>query len=202
MSDKKRLLEVRKAIKSKKPEFNQQDSHKKVRVAKKWRRPRGLQSKMRHQFKGYSRLVKQGWRSPVEVRGTLPSGDAPLIVHNVNEVSKLKSNTGVLIAKTVGNKKRLEMIHKAEELKIRVLNIKVDKFKTTMANTMADKKKIKAVKQEKKKKSIEEAVKKSEKDKEKKEKVAAAVDKQSDESVEDKKAEDKKNKDNVIIHKD
>ena len=69
MTEKKKLLEVRKTIKSRKPDFKQQNFGKKKKIADRWKRPRGIQSKMRHRFKGYPIMVSKGWRSPAEVRG-------------------------------------------------------------------------------------------------------------------------------------
>ena len=39
------LLKLRKRIKKKKPRFVRQDSHKKPKLKKKWKKPKGLQSK-------------------------------------------------------------------------------------------------------------------------------------------------------------
>ena len=215
MSEKKRLLEVRKTIKDKKPEFKQQDFHKKKRLSDKWKRPRGLQSKMRHQFKGYHRLPKQGWRSPVEVRGIHQKGYEAILVYNVSDLSKIKKDQAIIIAGNVGNKKRLDIITKAEELKIIVLNIKVDKFKEKIAKQKEDKTKEKVEKTEKKKKTIEDSLKKAEKrekDKEKKDKSASTdadaaadagdSDEKSDTSADEKAKAEKKIKDDVLIHKD
>ena len=47
MNDIQRLLELRKRIKRKKPEFIRQDAHKKKSLESKWRKPKGLHSKMR-----------------------------------------------------------------------------------------------------------------------------------------------------------
>jgi large subunit ribosomal protein L32e len=198
-SDKKKLLEVRKTIKDKKPEFKQQDFHKKKRIGDHWRRPTGLQSKMRHQFKGYARRVKQGWRSPVEVRGLHQKGLEVVMIHNVKELETIKpASQGVMIAATVGNKKRLEIVNKAETLKLQVLNIKVDKFKAKVAKVAEDKKKDKEQKTEKKKKTIEDSLKKAEKKEKDKEKKDKSV--ETPEEIDEQKAEEKKVKDDVIIH--
>jgi large subunit ribosomal protein L32e len=207
MRDKKKLLQVRKAIKGKKPEFNQQDSHKKKRVEAKWRRPRGLQSKMRHQFRGYSRSVKQGWRSPIEVRGLHPTGYETVIIHNVRELADVRKDQAIIIASTVGNKKRLEIITKAEELKLPVLNIKVDKFKAKIAKAREDKQKEKEAKTEKKKKTIEDSLKKAEKKEKDKEKASKKTEEAVDaneaaEAADEAKAEEKKIKDDILIHKE
>lgn len=203
MTEKKKLLEVRKQIKDKKPEFKQQNFGRKVRVSDRWRKPRGLQSKMRHNFKGYSRTVSSGWRSPVEVRGLDNKGHDAIIVFNILELDKLSKGSAIIIAGTVGNKKRLAIVEKAEKLGFIVTNIKTDKFKDQIAKTKADKEKDKVAKSEKKKKSIEDSLKKAEK-KEKDKKKSSESETSEEESDEQKvqKSEEKKTKDDVLIHKD
>ena len=202
MTEKKKLLEVRKTIKDKKPEFKQQNFGKKVRVSDRWRKPRGHQSKMRHGFKGYPIMVSSGWRSPVEVRGLDPKGYETVIVSNVSEVEKIQKHQGIIISAKVGDKKRLAIIQKAEELKIPVLNIKTDKFKDKIAKIKSDKDKEKAEKTEKRKKTLEDSLKKAEKKEKDKAKKSEAKEEASEEAVEEQKVEDKKVKDDVLIHKD
>ena len=202
--EKKKLLEVRKTIKGKKPEFKQQNFGIKKRVGDRWRTPRGHQSKMRHGFRGYPIKVSSGWRSPVEVRGLDPKGHEFVIVFNVKDLDNLKKNVAIVISGNVGNKKRLAIVEKAEQLKITVLNIKVDKFKAKIAKEKEDKDKDKVEKIEKKKKTIEDSLKKAEK-KEKDKKKAAEEPKSSEAEAEledEQKAEEKKEKDDVLIHKD
>jgi len=204
MTEKKKLLEVRKQLKDKKPDFKQQNFGRKVRVSDRWKKPRGLQSKMRHNFKGYSRTVSSGWRSPVEVRGLDGKGHDAIMVANVLELDNLPKNSAIIISGTVGNKKRLAIVEKAEKLQFIVTNIKTDKFKENMAKVKADKEKDKVVKNEKKKKSIEDSLKKAEK-KEKDKKKTATSDVTSEDEAEEiktQKSEDKKAKDDVLIHKD
>ena len=192
----KKLLEVRATIKARKPEFNAQDSHKKKRVQKKWKRPTGLQSKMRHQFKGYARRVKQGWRSPVEIRGFHGTNVDAVVVTTIADIQSLKKGQAALIARTVGTRKKLVLIAKAEELKIPVVNIKTEQFKNQVSAKIDAQKQEKNARDSKKKKTIEESLKNADK------KDAKKSDAKSDTAdAEDKKAE-KKIKDDTIIHKE
>jgi large subunit ribosomal protein L32e len=205
MTEKKKLLEVRKTIKDKKPEFKQQNFGTKKRISDRWRKPRGHQSKMRHAFKGYPIMVSQGWRSPVEVRGFDRTGFEPIIVFNAKDVEAIKKGQGIIISGTVGNKKRFEIVEKAEQLKVPILNIKADKFKIKIEKLKSDKDKEKAVKVEKKKKTVEESLKKAEKaekDKAKKAKSQDSTESEDADAAEEQKAEEKKTKDDVLIHKD
>jgi large subunit ribosomal protein L32e len=193
--NKKKLLEVRKTIKDRKPEFKQQNFGRKKRVSDRWKRPRGIQSKMRHRFKGYPIMVSSGWRSPVEVRGLTNKGLEAVVVYNVSDLKNL-GHKAIIISGTVGNKKRLDIVNEAEKLKIQIVNIKADKFKASMEKQKSEKVKDKVVKEEKKKKTAEESKKKAEK----LEKDKAKAEKSED--VDEQKAEAKKAKDDVIIHKD
>lgn len=186
----KKLLEVRKKIKSKKPVFVQQDYHKKKRLSKKWKRPTGLQSKMRHQFKGYRRRVKQGWRSPVEVRGYHGRGVEVVIINNVSELNKVKDKA-IILSSTIGLKKKMQILEKAKELGLIVINTDIEKTSKKLELLKKQKSEEKKEKAEKKKKTLEESVKKAEKKKESAEK----------ETEEEKKELEKKEKDEVLIHK-
>ncbi len=121
----KKLLELRKKQKSKKPHFLREDSHKIMALPTGWRKPNGLHSKMRHNYRGQPAMVEPGWGSPRLVRGLWSNGLAPVIVHNSAELEKLDPITkGIVIGADVGMKKRLEIIAKAQEKKITILNIK------------------------------------------------------------------------------
>jgi large subunit ribosomal protein L32e len=214
-TDKKKLLEVRKTIKDRKPEFKQQNFGRKKKISDRWRRPKGIQSKMRHKFKGYSIMVSKGWRSPVEVRGLDRKGYDTVVVFNVSDVEKLEKGKAIIISANVGNKKRLAIVEKAEALKIPIVNIKADKFKEKIAKQKSDKEKEKAEKSEKKKKTIEDSLKKAEKKEKDKKEHKHKKDSDSEGSegsdadvaaeeaeADEQKAEEKKVKDDVLIHKD
>lgn len=119
----KRLLNVRKKQKSKKPDFKQADSHKKKKLADHWRKPRGLHNKSRKQVKGKNPLVKAGYGSPASVRGFHPSGFEDVIVTNLKDLESLKADSqAARISGTVGSRKRSLIENRAAELGLKVLN--------------------------------------------------------------------------------
>jgi large subunit ribosomal protein L32e len=118
-----RLLRVRTRQKSKKPEFNFHDSHKKKRLGTSWRKPRGLHNKLRQQIAAKGKLVRPGFGSPRAVRGFHPCGLPEMLVNNLAELSKAQG-FAVRIASAVGRKKRLEIEAKAEQSGLKVLNPK------------------------------------------------------------------------------
>ena len=193
--ERQELLKVRKSIKSRKPQFIQQDYHKKRRLSKKWKRPTGLQSKMRHQFRGYARRVKQGWRSPVEIRGYHGKGFEAILIRNPSELDTVKKEQGIIISANVGLKKRLDIIARAQVLGLKILNLDPENVKKKADSMKRKKEEEKKQKDEKKKKTIEESLKKAEK------KQKDKAEEPAEKTEEEKKAEEKKEKDEVIIHK-
>ncbi len=117
----KELLILRNKLKRKKPTFVRQDSHKVKSLDPRWRSPRGQHSKMRKKLRGYRRLPSVGWSSPAEVRGLSRNGLRVSLAYNASD---LAGKEAVIISSRVGLKKRIEMLQKAKELKLNVLNIK------------------------------------------------------------------------------
>jgi len=118
-----RPLRKRLRSKHKKPDFKRQESWRYKRVKENWRKPQGIDSKMRKKVKGWPPSPEVGYRSPKEVRGLHPSGYAEVRVQTVEDLNKVDPETQVTrIAHTVGTKKRVEILAKAEERGIHVLN--------------------------------------------------------------------------------
>jgi large subunit ribosomal protein L32e len=117
------LLAARKKVAQTRPRFIRQESWRYDRLAEKWRKPKGKDNKMRKQKSGMPALVKVGYRSPKAARGLHPSGYRDILIHNTHELIKLDpKRDAARIAHTVGKKKRIEIINKALELGIKVLN--------------------------------------------------------------------------------
>jgi large subunit ribosomal protein L32e len=122
-SSKETSVRKRKPTKDKIPNFKRQESWRYKRVKKNWRRPRGIDSKMRKKVKGWPKSPEVGYRSPKETRGLHPSGYEEVLVRNVDDVRKVDPKTqAIRIAHQVGARKRVEISAIADELKIRVLN--------------------------------------------------------------------------------
>jgi len=120
-SDTERLMKVRARQKSKKPEFNRCDSHKKKKLSPSWRRPRGLHNKLRQHIAAKGKLVKIGYGSPKDVRGYHPCGMKEVLVSSPADLKEVEG-CAVRIAGTVGMKKRDEIEAMAREMNLKVLN--------------------------------------------------------------------------------
>lgn len=84
----------------------------------KWRKPKGRDNQMRLKRKGYPALPSIGYKKQ-------SIKQAPM-VYNLNDLNKLEKNSSIIIA-SIGAKKKLDIIKKAQEMKIKILNIKEDK---------------------------------------------------------------------------
>jgi len=119
----KHVLALRERHKSKKPKFRRQESWRYKRVSEVWRKPDGLDSKMRKKMKGWPRSAEIGYRGPKVARGLHPSGFAEVLVRTVDDLNKVDPKTqAIRVAHTVGMKKRGEISSRADERGILVLN--------------------------------------------------------------------------------
>ena len=122
-SSRARLLEVRKNIKERTPEFRRFESWRYVRIDTPWRKPKGIDNHMRLSVKGWPHLVRVGYRVPKQVRYLHPSGYRDVLVHNLAELERLSPETDAArLASGLGRKKRIELAKRARDLGLRILN--------------------------------------------------------------------------------
>lgn len=118
-----KALDLRKRLKRKKPTFRRQESWRYKRVSQVWRKPDGIDSKMRAKKKGWPKSAEVGYRGPRKARGLHPSGYEEVLVRNADDLVKVDPETqAVRIAHTVGMKKRAEISLRAGERQIYIVN--------------------------------------------------------------------------------
>ncbi len=125
MSDgeKRRLMRLKKKMSQKRPHFRQFEEWRLVRIKDHWRKPKGIDNKMRQKRKGWPRTVNVGFRSPKAVRHLHPTGMEEVAVFNVGDLTIVDPETQVArIGGSVGRRKRRSIVKEALELGIRILN--------------------------------------------------------------------------------
>lgn len=109
--------------------FLRQETGRHLRIGKRkkkyqtWRRPKGRHSKMRKKRKSYPVSPSVGYKSPKNEAGKI-FGLTPILISNIRELEKLNKNSAVIIARKVGARKKIEIIKKADEMNLKILNVK------------------------------------------------------------------------------
>ena len=184
----KSAIEIRDKAKSRKPSYLRRDAHKKIKIGKKWRKPRGHHNKFAHHCNKTLTKLEVGYKSPVEIRGANKQGLFEIEVSTVKDLDKItdKKTQIVIIKRTVGLKKRVEIINSAKTKGITLGNIKD-------ADAVLNKLKVK--KETPKKKENNAVIKEVKVEKEEKvdvDKVAEEVQKKESGKTEEKKEKPKK----------
>jgi large subunit ribosomal protein L32e len=126
LSPSRKELKLRARTRNKKPKFVRAESWKYDRFSLSWRKPRGLDNKIRRKIKGWPPGASMGYKGPNVARFLHPSGYREVIVFNVADLSKIDINIqAARIAHTVGKRKRALIIAEAKKLNIKILNLKV-----------------------------------------------------------------------------
>lgn len=116
--------------KREKPKFHRQNSQVKKRQGTRWRKPRGMDSKQREGYKSRGAKPTVGYRQPKQVRGKHPSGYEDILITNLTDLNTIKKETqAIRISSTIGAKKKKQIIKKAQEKQIKILNPKINKKK-------------------------------------------------------------------------
>lgn len=118
-----RLLHLRNWRNRRRPAFLREESFRYQRVGQKWRRARGIDSKMRRHFLYRPDVPSVGWRGPAAVRNRHPSGFIEVLVYRPEDLAPLDPKRhAARIGGPVGTRKRLAIQAKADDLGVRILN--------------------------------------------------------------------------------
>jgi len=127
-SPSREALKLRERARNKKPKFIRAESWRYSRFSLSWRKPRGLDNKIRRKIKGWPVGPSMGYKGPKIARFLHPSGYREVMVFNVQDLSNIDINTqAARIAHTVGKRKRALIIAEARKLCIKILNLKITK---------------------------------------------------------------------------
>jgi LSU ribosomal protein L32E len=105
-------------------DFKRQMKHKHSKLRNKsWRNPVGKHSKVRLEKKHAPTKPKIGYRTPKNIRGKHPSGYDEVIIHNTDDLETINpEEEAARISGTVGGRKKQQILEKAEQQDIKVLN--------------------------------------------------------------------------------
>lgn len=115
-----KALELRNERKAKKPRFRRSDAHRVPRLEMKWHKPKGGDNKIRRKLRGHPRRARIGWGSPRAAYGLSPEGFEQTVVFTEADLKEVKG--ACIIARTLGARKRMMLLKKAQEMKLKVLN--------------------------------------------------------------------------------
>ena len=117
-------LSLRSSQSKKQPKFRRQEWYRYKRLARTgWRKPKGYQSKQRLNMKYRTPMARVGYGKVRAAKDLHPSGFIEVLVHNSASLEDVDPKThAIRIGARVGNRKRLAIYTKADEMGIRILN--------------------------------------------------------------------------------
>ncbi|KAG7521150.1 60S ribosomal protein L32 [Solea senegalensis] len=120
-----RPLTKPKIVKKRTKKFIRHQSDRYVKIAKNWRKPRGIDNRVRRRFKGQMLMPNIGYGSNKKTKYMLPSGFKKFLVHNVKELEVLLMSNKTHcaeIAHNVSSKNRKLIVERAAQLAIKITN--------------------------------------------------------------------------------
>uniref|UniRef100_A0A803PHN5 Small ribosomal subunit protein eS1 n=1 Tax=Cannabis sativa TaxID=3483 RepID=A0A803PHN5_CANSA len=120
-------LLTKKIVKKRVKQFKKPQWDRKISVKTNWRRPKGIDSRVRRKFKGVTLMPNIGYGTDKKTRHYLPNGFKKFVVHNTKELELLMMHNRTYcaeIAHNISTRKRKEIVERAAQLDIVVTNKK------------------------------------------------------------------------------
>jgi len=115
----------KKIVKKRVKKFKRPQSDRRITVKENWRRPKGIDSRVRRKFKGCALMPNIGYGSNKKTRHYLPNGFKKFVVHNVKDLDLLMMHNRTFcaeVAHNVSTLKRKSIVERAAQLDIVVTN--------------------------------------------------------------------------------
>ncbi len=103
----------------------------------KWKRPTGRHNKMRLKRKGYQPVISVGYKSEKKSHGLI-NGKRPVLVHNLNELKKIRKDEIAVIA-SVGRKRKIELAKYAKDNNVSLYNLNPKTFLSKLNKEKSEK---------------------------------------------------------------
>merc|ERR1712179_643361 len=114
-----------KIVKKKTTKFKRHQSDLFARVGESWRRPKGIDSRVRRKFKGKVLMPNIGYGSNKKTRHMLPDGFKKFLINNVSDLELLmmyNRTYAAEVAHSASRKTREAILERAKVLDIKVTN--------------------------------------------------------------------------------
>ncbi|EMR10369.1 hypothetical protein PNEG_01621 [Pneumocystis murina B123] len=121
VSSKTRLVIVKKRRKR----FTRHQSDKYKCISPSWRKPKGIDNRVRRRFKGQIPMPNIGYGSDKRTRYMRPNGYYTFLIRNESDVDLLLMHNDVYIgeiASNISSKKRVNIVEKARKLGVKLTN--------------------------------------------------------------------------------
>merc|ERR1711890_20136 len=112
-------------VKKRTKKFTRHQSDRYKKLTRNWRKPKGIDNRVRRRFKGMYVMPTIGFGSAKTTKHMLPTGFRKVLVHNIKELEVLMMQNKKLcaeIAHGVSAKNRKALVERAQQLCIRVTN--------------------------------------------------------------------------------
>ncbi len=108
------------------------EAKKRKRLDKRWRKPKGMHSKVRRKERYVQKMPNPGERTPKSKRHVHPCGLKEVLVNNVSELEKVNPKEFAVRFGKIGMKKKIELCKIAEKKGIKILNADLKKLVGSM----------------------------------------------------------------------
>ncbi|XP_015904712.1 large ribosomal subunit protein eL32 [Parasteatoda tepidariorum] len=120
-----RPLVKHKCVKKRLKKFKRHQSDRYGKLKPNWRKPRGIDNRVRRRFKGQCLMPNIGYGSNKKTKHILPNGFKKVVINNVKELEMLmmmNKRYCAEISHAVSSKKRKTIVERAQQLAVRVTN--------------------------------------------------------------------------------
>lgn len=118
-------VNTRPVVKKRTKKFVRHQSDRYKSVKENWRRPKGIDNRVRRRFRGQLPMPKIGYGSNAKTRGMRQDGFYTFLVRNVSDLEVLMMHNrsyAAEIAHNVSSQKRITIVERAKALNIKVTN--------------------------------------------------------------------------------
>ncbi|ORX98700.1 60S ribosomal protein L32, partial [Basidiobolus meristosporus CBS 931.73] len=112
-------------VKKRTKPFKRHQSDRYKTVKESWRKPKGIDNRVRRRFKGQIPMPKIGYGSNSKTRHLMPNGFKKFVVSSVKELEVLLMQNRTYaaeIAHNVSSKNRISIVERAQQLNVKVTN--------------------------------------------------------------------------------